>query len=193
MPGLVDQLDEEDRRLVLEGDARIRIYMIQDLAQVVHLRGDRGGIGAHLLFAEVPAEAGGRGVAERVRPIRAIELDGTEQHVDAALPRAGDQVVLQVQVVVRDQVARAVGRLPIAPERQAQAVPAHARELRHVLVDHLLAIGVDITRGAIVRGGRHDVVRSEERDFPLVVLPSDDACTVEIDGACRVRGRLRVS
>ena len=187
MPGFVDQLDEEDRRLVLEGDTCIRIYVIQDLAQVVHLGGDRGGIGAHLLFAEMPAKAGRRRVPKRVRPIRAIELDGAEQHVDAAFARAGDQVVLQVQVVVRDQVAGAVGRFPVAPKRQPQAVPAHARELRHVLVDHLLAIGVDITRGAIVRRGRHDVVRSEERDFPSVVLPPDYACTVEIDGACRVR------
>ncbi len=119
---------------------------------------------------------------ERVRPVRAVELDGAEQHVDAALPRTGDEVVEQVQMVVGDQVAGAVGGFPVAPEGQPQAVPAHAGELRHVLVDHLLAIAVDVAGRAVVGGGVNHVVRAEEGDLLPVVAPADHALAVQVDG-----------
>ncbi len=57
VPRLVHQLDEQDRRLVLEGDSGVGIHVIQDLAQVVHLRRDGGRVGAHALLAEAPPEA----------------------------------------------------------------------------------------------------------------------------------------
>ena len=144
MPGLVHELDEEDGRLVLEGHTRVGIHVIQDLAQVVHLRRDGGPVGAHAGLAEASAESRGQrgAILERVRPVRAVELDRAEQHVDAALARAGDEVVQEVEMVVGDQIAGRVGGFPIAPEGQPEAVPAHAGEVGHVLIDHLLAIGM---------------------------------------------------
>ena len=53
---------------------------------------------------------------------------------------------------VGDEIAGAVGRLPIAPEREPQTIPPHAREVRHVFVDHPLAIGVQIPGSAVIRG-----------------------------------------
>ena len=188
MPRLVHELDEGDSGLVLERHARIRIHVIQDLAQVVHLRGDRRGLRAHPSLAKTPAEARLCGILQRVRPVRPVELDRAEEHVDAVLPRAGDEVVQEVQVVVGEQVAGAVGSLPVAPEGQPETVPTHPGELRHVLVDHRLAIGVEIPGCPIVGGGRQDVVRAEERDLPLVVLPANDALVVDVDGSIRPLG-----
>ena len=190
MPRLVHQLDEQDGRLVFQGDARVGIDVPEDLAQVVHLRRERGRVGAHAGLAEMPAESGIGRVSEGVGPIGPIQLNGTEQHVDAALARAGDQVVQQVEMVVGDQVAGRVGSLPVAPEGQPQAVPTHAGELRHVLVDHLLAIGVDVAGGAVIRGGGQHVVRAEEGDFLLRISPPHDALLVEIDATV---GDLRLS
>ena len=190
MPRLVHQLDEQDGRLVFQGDVRVGIDVPEDLPQVVHLRRERGRVGAHAGLAEMPAESGIGGVSEGVGPIGPIQLNGTEQHVDAALARAGDQVVQQVEMVVGDQVAGRVGSLPVAPEGQPQAVPTHAGELRHVLVDHLLAIGVDVAGGAVIRGGGQHVVRAEEGDFLLRISPPHDALFVEIDATV---GDLRLS
>ena len=75
VPRLVHQLDEENGRLVLECDAGIRVHVLQDLAQVVHLRREGGRVGAHPLLAEVPAEPRRRRVVERIRPVGAVELD----------------------------------------------------------------------------------------------------------------------
>src|SRR5512138_1007023 len=86
-------------------------------------------------------------------------------------------------MIVSDQVASAVRRLPVAPKREAQSVPAHPGELRDVIVDHLFAIGVDVTCRAIVGCRRQDVVRAEKRDFAVVVAPADDAGAVEVYGA----------
>ena len=191
MPGFIDELDEEDGRLVLERHARVRIHVAQDLAQVVHLRGDGGRVGPHTGLAEVPAESGCRGIPlQCVGPVRAVQLDGAEEHVDAALPRARNQVVLQVQMVVGDQVAGRVGGLPVAPEGQPQAVPTHAGELRHVLVDHLFAIGVKVAGGAVVGGRGQHVVRAKQGDLLVVVAPAHDALVVQVDGAI---GALRLN
>ena len=88
-------------------------------------------------------------------------------------------------MVVGDQVAGRVGGLPVTPERESQAVPAHAGELRHVLVDHFLAIGVEVSGRAIVGGGGKHVVRAEESDFLLRISPPHDALFVEIDATVR--------
>src|SRR2546430_6457330 len=93
-------------------------------------------------------------------------------------------------MVVGDQVAVRVGSLPVAPEGESQPVPAHASELRHVFVDHLLAIGTQIAGGAIVGGGGQHVVRAEESDFLLRISPPHDALLVEIDATV---GHLRLS
>ena len=105
MPRLVHQLDEQDSRLVLECDPGVGVHVIQDLTQVVDLRCERRGVGAHAGLPEVTAEAGWRGIRQCVGPVRAVQLDGAEQHVDAALTRLRDQVVLQVEMIVGDQVA----------------------------------------------------------------------------------------
>ena len=188
VPRLVHQLDEEDRRLVLERRVGVGIHVVQDLAQVVHLRGDGGRVGTHLPLAEAAAEARGGRVGERIGPVGAVELNGAEQHVDPALPRAGDEVVLEVEMVVGDQVAGAVGRLPVAPEGEPQAVPAHPGEVGHVLVDHQLAVAVNITRRPVVGGGGEHVVRAEEGHFLAIVLPADHPGAVEVDGAGGGRG-----
>src|SRR5258705_7423521 len=85
-------------------------------------------------------------------------------------------------MIVVDQIAGAVRCLPVTPEGQAQAVPAHAGELGHVVVDHLLAIEVEIARGAIIGGGGQHVVRAEEGDFLPVTGPANDAVLVQVDG-----------
>ena len=172
MPRLVHQLDEEDGRLVLERDTGIGIHVLQDLAEVVHLRGDGGRVGAHPLLAEVPSEPRRGRVSERVGPVGAVQLDRTEQHVDPALPRAGDEVVLQVEVIVGDQVAGAVGGLPVTPEGEPETVPAHPGEVRHVLVDHPLSVAVDVTGGPVVGGGGQHVVGAEQGDLLAVVAAS---------------------
>jgi hypothetical protein len=56
------------------------------------------------------------------------------------------------------------------------------RALRHVLIDHLLAVGVEIAGGAIVGGGGKHVVRAEETYLLPVAAPTDDAVLVEVDG-----------
>jgi hypothetical protein len=91
-------------------------------------------------------------------------------------------------MVVGDQVAGAVGGLPVTPEGQPQAVPAHAGELRHVLVDHPLPVGVHIAGRAVVGSGVHDIVRAEERDLGPVVAPTHHTGAVEVDGAVGERG-----
>jgi hypothetical protein len=193
VPGLVHQLDEQDRGLVLERDAGVRVHVLQDLPQVVHLRRPRGRIGPHALLAEVAPEARCRGVVERIGPIRAVELDGTEEQVDAALARPGDEVVLEVQMLVGDEIAGAVGSLPVSPEREPETVPAHAGEVGHVLVDHPLSIGAEIASGPVVRRCGKDVVGAEERHFLPGVGPADHALPVEVDAAVRwPRWLLRV-
>ena len=94
-------------------------------------------------------------------------------------------------MVVGDQVAGAVGGLPVAPEGEPQAVPAHPGEVRHVLVDHPLPVGVEIAGGAVVGGGRQHVVRAEEGDLLAVVAPADDTGLVEVDGTVRGSRRAR--
>ena len=91
-------------------------------------------------------------------------------------------------MVVGDEVAGAVGGLPVAPEREPQAIPAHPGEMGHVLLDHPLPVGVQVAGGAVVRGGGEDVVRAEERDFLAGVGPVDDALLVEEDAATRRSG-----
>src|SRR5205823_3586104 len=110
---------------------------------------------------------------------------------DAPLPRAGDEIIEQVQMVVGDQVAVRVGGLPVAPEGEPQPVPAHAGELRHVFVDHLLAIGTQIAGGAVVGGGGKHVVRAEEAYLLLVVSPAHHALAVEVDRPGGALGRER--
>src|SRR5260370_27596037 len=88
-------------------------------------------------------------------------------------------------MIVGDQVAGAIGGLPVAPEGQPQAVPAHAGELRHVLVDHLLAVAVDVAGGAVVGGCVDDVVRAKEAYLPLSVSPPHDSLVVQENGALR--------
>ena len=181
MPRLVHQLDEDDGGLVFQRDVRIRTHVIQDLAQVVHLRGDGRGIDAHAALAEAPSEARRRGVAERVGPVGAVELNRAEQHGDAALFGARDQIVEQVEVIVGDEVARRVRRFPVAPEGEPHPVPPHAGELRHVVIDHALAVGVEVPGGAIVGRRREHVIRAEQRDLLVIVLPAYHALVVEVD------------
>ena len=118
MPRLVHQLDEEDRRLVFQRDVRVRVHVIQDLAQVIHLRRERRRVGAHAAFTEAPAESRSGRVAERVGPVGAVELNRAEQHGDAALCSTSDEIVQEIQVIVGDEIARAVRRFPVAPERE---------------------------------------------------------------------------
>src|SRR5256885_5272740 len=64
-------------------------------------------------------------------PYTTLFRSRTEQHVDAPFPRAGDEIVLQVQMVVGDQVAGRVGRLPVPPKGQPQArSEEHTSELQ---------------------------------------------------------------
>src|SRR5712664_2285776 len=84
-------------------------------------------------------------------------------------------------MVVDEQIAGAVRRLPIAPECEPQAIPSHAGELRHVLIDHAFAIGVEIAGRAIVGRSREHVVRAKKRDLLARVLPPYDALFVEED------------
>jgi len=189
MPRLVDELDEEDGRFVLERHAGVAVHVIQYLAQIVHLCRDGDRVGPHTGLTEVTAEARWRGIRQCVGPVRAVQLDRAEEHVHTALPRLRDQIVLQVEMVVGDQVASRVGGFPVAPEGQPQAVPAHAGELRHVFVDHFLAIGMEVAGRAIVGGGGEHVVRAEEDDLVLVVAPAHDALVVKEDGTI---GALRL-
>ena len=87
MPGLVHELDEDDERLVLQRDVRVRVDVIQDLAEVIHLRGQRPWVGAHTTFSKAPAEppGGGRRVVEGIGPVGAIQLNRAEEHENAAL------------------------------------------------------------------------------------------------------------
>ena len=176
---LVDQLDEQDRRLVLERRRRIRVHMLEHLPQVVGLRGDGLGVGAEFAPRVVARESWKGAVRQRVRPAGVVGLDRAEQHVDTALSSPRDEVVHQVEVLVGDEVPLAVRVLPVAPEGQPHAIPSHARKVRHVLVDHPLSIEAQVAGGAVVRCRWQDVVRAEERDFLAGVLPADDAARVE--------------
>ena len=180
VPWFVDQLDEQDRRLVFERGVRVGIDVPEQLPEVVGLRRDGGGTGAELFFPEVIRKALRGGVAQRVRPAGVVRLRGAQQHVHAPLAGPGNQVVQQVEMVVRDQVAGPVGVLPVAPQGETHAVPTHAGEVGHVVVNHLLAVGRHAACGAVIRGGRQDVVRAKERDLRAIVLPSHDALFVEI-------------
>ena len=96
--------------------------MVEDLPQIVHLRAMAAGsvpIRSRLKRRPKPGE---RGVLERVGPVRAVELDRAEEQVDAAFPGARDQPVEQVEVIVGDQVARAVRGFPVTPEGEPQSV-----------------------------------------------------------------------
>src|SRR5207244_188148 len=72
-----------------------------------------------------------------------------------------------------------------------QAVPAHAGELRHVFIDHSLAVGFDVAGRAIVGGGGKHVVRAEEGNLLFVVAPAHHALVVEVDGPVRLYGEQR--
>src|SRR3989442_7530438 len=84
-------------------------------------------------------------------------------------------------MVVDEQIAGAVRRLPIAPECEPQTIPSHPGELRHVLIDHAFAIGMEIAGRAIVGRRREHVVRAEECDLRAIVSPADHALVVEVD------------
>src|SRR6266571_869318 len=88
-------------------------------------------------------------------------------------------------MIVRNQVAGRVGGLPVTPERESQAVPAHAGELRHVLVDHFLAIGVEVARGAVVPGPGQPVGGAEEAYRSLVASRARHALVVDGNRAGR--------
>ena len=109
MPRLVHQLDEEDRRLVLDRDVRVRVHVVQDLAQVIHLCRECRRVSAHAAFTEAPAESRSGCVAERVGPVGPVELNRAEQHGDAALGCTGDEIVQEIEVIVGDEIAGAVG------------------------------------------------------------------------------------
>ena len=96
MPRFVHQLDEDDRRLVFQRDVCVWVHVIEDLAQVIQLRCERCRVSAHAALAEAPPESGGGRVVERVGPVGAVQLNGTEQHKNAALFGASDEVVQEI-------------------------------------------------------------------------------------------------
>jgi hypothetical protein len=57
--------------------------------------------------------------------------------------------------------------------------------VRHVVVDQALAVEVEVAGGAEVGRGGEGVVRAEERDLSVVVLPPDDARAVDVRGPRR--------
>src|SRR5437773_6669860 len=93
VPRLVHQFDEDDRGLVLEREVRVRIYVVEDLAEVIHLRREGSRVRSHAGLAEVSPKSWCCRIAERVRPVGAVQLDWAEQHVDASRLRLRDQVV----------------------------------------------------------------------------------------------------
>jgi hypothetical protein len=142
VPRLVDHLDEEDCWLVPERDAGVRIDVREQLLDVVRLRRNRRVAPAQLSPSVVSGEAWHHRVAalQRVGPARVISLDRAQEHIDAALARFRDQVVGEVEVRVREKIARLVGVLPIAPESDTKSGPTHPCEMGEVLVDELLPI-----------------------------------------------------
>ena len=144
------------------------------------MRGDRRRIRAELPLGEVVREPGRRRVTQRVRPVCVVGLNRAQEHVHATLAGTRDEIVEQIEVIVDDEIAGAVGVLPIAPQREAHPVPAHAREVRHVVVDHLLPIGAEIAGSAIVGGRRQDVIRAEQPYLAAITPPAYDALLVEI-------------
>ena len=93
MPGFVDELDEDDRRLIFEREVRVGVHVRENLPQIIHLRRQCPRIGSHATLAEAAAKPRLRRVSQRVRPVRAVELNGTEKHEDPALLRTRDQVI----------------------------------------------------------------------------------------------------
>lgn len=83
-------------------------------------------------------------------------------------------------MLVDDEIAVAVAVLPIAPERQPQTVPAHPREMRHVLVDPFLSVGAQVFCGAVIARRREAVVRAKEGHLALIRAPPNDAPVVDI-------------
>ncbi len=193
----VDHLDEQQVGLVLQRAAGIGVDVVQHLLDVVGLGGDGLGIGAHDR-PRIQRRKAGRlvvGIADLISEGRIIGVDRRQQDIDTAFARGVDQIVFEVGVVVGDQIADRVGILPVAPRAQPHAVPAHAGKVRHVLVDQLLAIGVDQARHAVIAAGKGAVVGAEQPDFLVVGAPADKALGVDIDGPagrslvrCRPRG-----
>jgi hypothetical protein len=86
-------------------------------------------------------------------------------------------------MVVGDQIAGAVGGLPVTPESESETIPAHPGEVGHVLVNHPLAIALDVTRCTVVgRRGQH-VVRAEEGDLLAIITPADHPLLIQVDRA----------
>ena len=72
MPRLVHELDKENCRFVFQSHARVGIHVLQDLAQIGHLRPDGGWVRAHASLAEMPAESRIGRVSKGVRPVGPI-------------------------------------------------------------------------------------------------------------------------
>ena len=88
-------------------------------------------------------------------------------------------------MLVEDEIALLVGVLPIAPGTQPQGRPAHAREVRHVLVDHGLAIAGYQPCHAVIGSGHDAVIGAVQRDFGARIAPTHHSRLVDIGWANR--------
>jgi hypothetical protein len=96
------------------------------------------------------------------------------------LGQPGKQIVEQVEVVVRDQVALPVAHLAV-PHVDAVGIEAESREMEHVGVDGLLAVHTQVAMSAVGVRERRGVVDAPERHLPAVRGPAHDAAVVDGD------------
>ena len=180
--GFVVDLEAHDHRVVLGLVSGVGVVVVEEVADVVLL--DDGGVrvagGDGLVHA-----AGESGQVLAGLGIAVIAAhDHREHDVDAALLEPGDEVVEQVEVLVGEEVALAVGDL-VVPDVDAVGVDSHACEVVGVLVDGLLDVGAEAVELAVGVGERRRVVDAEPGAFLAGLRVADDALAVDLEGLGR--------
>lgn len=179
VPRLVEDLERQQVRILLQREARVRVHVADELLQVVRLQAAGLRVHAHLGLVVALRKSGRSGVPLGVagRP----PGDRGQQGLDAVVGEAGQQVVQQVQVVVLDQVAPGVAHLPV-PHVNAVGVEPETREVQHIRIDGPLAIDPQVSVGPVrVREGG-GIVDAEKGDFRAVGGPAHDAPLVHANG-----------